>query len=319
MHTHTQPADQVVLHVAGDQIATTQPMHEALLRTGRTVLTRCDLYQAMGALAGFKRATPIEAIFISAAIVAHDDGEFFDIVPRSFPELAIYVYGESVGSADQIIVQSTATHIDPETVGSLFDDPDREPSREPDRTLPQADSSGEASIPITEIAAEPSPIALAADAPSAVEQRLLRSLDEEDTLRHSASANVASVSSSDPPPDPPSDLPAEQHASDQSHVAEVGRHRMTLSDASPTKSDDHEPRPPVPWNPSLARPARKPPNQGSVLEVVDDDDDDQGQTPDDYASRTDESDADQPLLTREELDALLREGHDSTGGLEHRI
>jgi hypothetical protein len=289
MDTHTQPADRAVLHVVPDQNATTQPMHEALLQTGRTLLMRCDLYQAMGALAGSQRETPIEAVFISAATVCHDDGEFFDIVPRAFPDVAIYVYGASAGPADRIFQQSTAIRIDPEAVGPLFE--------EPKWTLPR-----NASVPKTEVAPESSPVASAMDAPSELEQRLLRSLDEEGASRPITSAD---------------DLPdhsAEPHESDHSHVAEVDCNHLTPSGAAPTELDDPEDRPPVPWNPSLARPARTPPRQDGVLEVVDDAED-QDQTIDDYAGQ---SDTDPPLLTREELDALLREGHDSTGELEHR-
>ena len=304
MDTHNKSQKQAILHVVHHPDATSRQMQDTLLQTGRTVLTREDLFQAMGALAASERSIPINSVVISAGAVSHQDAEFFEIVTGSFADIAIYVYGESTGAADRIIPAGAATHVTPQMMGSLFEEPDIPPFRS---ELPIGDLA-----PKNAIKSERQTTVAEPEIPSELEERLLRGLDESDAGEHESPAEAPS---------------AYRFEQDEPRISDGddGSDEITDDhDASETETeteDDHE-QPPVPWNPSLARPSRTPPKDQPVLEVINEsvNESDGGEL--DTENRlvnARDSEPDQPLLTREELDALLREGHDSTGGLEQRI
>lgn len=270
--------DRVILHVANGQDAMFRRMQEALLATGRTIVHRKDLYRAMGMLAASDTGDQVQAVIVATDVIGREEREFFQLLAAWHWSPRVYLYGEDGVGVDSRVRSATSGRITVDAIATLFP-PLAAPvvDREPAKAEPMEEEAGVGGSGRFE-SPETTP---------EVDDR------EESASEAGGSHETAGWEAIETPEDEPAIEPAE--------VREVSEPGSDSADdkAEPAGGSAVEgDRPPVPWRPHPHLPTRIPPGARTLGA---------------HGAGEDEK----PLLSREELDALLNQEAEYPNSGEH--
>ncbi len=260
-----------ILHIADGRSPMTGRMQESLGGLGLDVVACKDVHRGLGAMVA-RQASPFVAAVVCAEWLTADEIEFFSVVARYFPNVPVFVYGRAEGTArSEAAALSMRSWLEPDQLDPLLDLLHISPPEPVSRPSPR--------IELSEIP-EPPSIAAPAEQPEP------------------AVAEAARPAAEPAPPEAEMQAPAEAPAPPQEPQ---GPQRQPAESAGRPEPAG---RPPVPWAPSPHRPKRTPPSQPATQQAGPTPPHEQleqkGIPPAEDASREPE-----PLLTKQELDALM--------------